>query len=217
MAYLLNKPKKEQVVGKQPLELAKDEAILSASLRNPNLFGVLVDRYQEAFLRAAQRVVRTREDAEDIVQEAFSKIYKNAKKFKKQEGIEFKSWAYKVLLNTSFSHYQRLKKKQGVSMEFFETYRYEIIDEKDNLKATVETKDIIQRVLLELPEDLKKIVEMHYIKDMSYETISKQEGISIAAIKMRLFRGRKMMQKTLSSDANTRIHSNDANSSKLKE
>jgi len=187
------------MIGQQLLELAKDEAILSASLRNPNLFGVLVDRYQEAFLRAAQRVVKTREDAEDIVQEAFSKIYKNAKKFKKQEGIEFKSWAYKVLLNTSFSHYQRLKKKRGVSMEFFETYKYDIIDEKDNLKISVETKDIIQRVLLELPEDLKRIVEMHYIKDMSYDAISKQEGISIAAIKMRLFRGRKMMQKVMNS------------------
>lgn len=194
MAYLLNKPKKEQLVGKQPLELAKDEAILTASLRNPNLFGVLVDRYQEAFLRAAQRVVKSREDAEDIVQEAFAKIYKNAKKFKKQEGIEFKSWAYKVLLNTSFSHYQRIKKKQGVSMEFFDTFKYDVIDEKDNLKVSVETKDIIQRVLLELPEELKRMVEMHYIKDMSYEAISKQEGISIAAIKMRLFRGRKMMQ-----------------------
>src|SRR3989344_6165705 len=109
MAYLLNKPKKERMIGQQLLELAKDEAILSASLRNPNLFGVLVDRYQEAFLRAAQRVVKTREDAEDIVQETFAKIYKNAKKFKKQAGIEFKSWAYKVLVNTSFSHYQRLK------------------------------------------------------------------------------------------------------------
>lgn len=199
MAYLLNKPKKEQMVGNQPLELAKDEAILFVSLRNPNLFGVLVDRYQEAFLRAAQRVVKTREDAEDIVQEAFAKIYKNAKKFKKQEGIEFKSWAYKVLLNTSFSHYQRIKKKQGVSMEFFDTYKYDIMDEKDNLKVSVETKDIIQRVLLELPEDLKRIVEMHYVKDMSYEAISKQEGISIAAIKMRLFRGRKIMKDVINS------------------
>lgn len=202
MAYLIDKSKKKKTIGDIPVELAKDEAILSVSLRNPNLFGVLVDRYQDAFLRAAQRVVRTKEDAEDIVQETFAKIYKNAKKFKKQEGIEFKSWAYKVLLNTSFSHYQRLKKKRGVSMEFFETYKYDVIDEKSNLKASVETKDIIQRVLLELPEELKNIVELHYIKDMSYEAISKQEGISVAAIKMRLFRGRKMMKGVMDADGN---------------
>lgn len=197
MAYLDIKPVKERLVGGKSLADAKDEAILTASLRNPNLFGVLVDRYQDAFMRSAQRVVKTREDAEDIVQEAFTKIYKNAKKFKKQEGIEFKSWAYKVLVNTSYTFYQRLKKKQAVSMEFFETYKYDIMDEKGNIKGDLETKEIINKVLLELPDELKRIVEMHYLKDLSYETISKQEKISIPAIKMRLFRGRKLMQKTL--------------------
>lgn len=196
MAYLGNNYKPERLGGPS-LSAIKDEAILTASLKNPNLFGVLVDRYQEAFLRSAQRVVKTREDAEDIVQEAFAKIYKNAKKFKKQEGIEFKSWAYKVLVNTSYTFYQKLKKKQAVSMEFFETYKYDVIDEKDNLKTDLETKEIIGKVLLELPEDLKRIVEMHYLKDLSYETISQQEKLSIPAIKMRLFRGRKMMKKVL--------------------
>ena len=203
MAYLLfNRPKAEKAQDGSSLKLVKDEAILAASLRNPNLFGVLVDRYQEAFLRSAQRVVKRREDAEDIVQETFAKIYKNAKKFKKQAGIEFKSWAYKVLVNTSFSHYQRLKKRQAVSMEFFDTYKYDVIDEKDNLKSNLETKDLLSRVLLELPEDLKKIVEMHYLRDMSYETISQREGLTIPAIKMRLFRGRKMLKKTLETTNN---------------
>ena len=197
MSYLNNFQRPERLIGKRPLSEAKDEDILRASLQNPNLFGVLVDRYQEAFMRSAHRVVKTREDAEDIVQEAFAKIYKNAKKFKKQEGIEFKSWAYKVLVNTSYTFYQKLKKKQAVSMEFFETYKYDVIDEKDNLKANLETKDIINKVLLELPEELRKIVEMHYLKDMSYETISKNEKLTIPAIKMRLFRGRKLMKKAL--------------------
>ena len=196
MAYLDRNHKPERWAG-QTLDATKDEAILAASLRNPNLFGVLVDRYQDAFMRSALRVVKTREDAEDIVQEAFAKIYKNAKKFKKREGIEFKSWAYKVLVNTSYTFYQRIKKKQAVSMEFFETYKYDIIDEKNNLKTDLETKEIIAKVLLELPEELKKIVEMHYLQDQSYETISKNEKLTIPAIKMRLFRGRKLMKKTL--------------------
>ena len=71
------------------------------------------------------------------------------------------------------------------------------MDEKGNIKGDLETKEIINKVLLELPDELKRIVEMHYLKDLSYETISKQEKISIPAIKMRLFRGRKLMQKTL--------------------
>ncbi len=201
MAYLLFNRSKS-AISQNGVSSLKDEEVLAASLRNPNLFGVLVDRYQEAFLRSAQRVVKRREDAEDIVQEAFAKIYKNGKKFKKQAGIEFKSWAYKVLVNTSFSHYQRLKKRQAVSMEFFDTYKYDVIDDKDNLKSNLETKDLLSRVLLELPEELKKIVEMHYLRDMSYEAISQKEKLTIPAIKMRLFRGRKMLKKSLEINGN---------------
>ena len=54
-------------------------------------FNELVRRYQEPFLRSVQRVVHRREDAEDIVQEAFLKIYRNAHRFVKKENIEFKS------------------------------------------------------------------------------------------------------------------------------
>ena len=49
------------------------------------------------------------------------------------------------------------------------------MDEKGNIKGDLETKEIINKVLLELPDELKRIVEMHYLKDLSYETISKQE------------------------------------------
>ena len=135
MAYLDIKPEKERLVGGRPLAEAKDEAILTASLRNPNLFGVLVDRYQDAFMRSAQRVVKTREDAEDIVQEAFTKIYKNAKKFKKQEGIEFKSWAYKVLVNTC-TRFIKKKKKQAVSMEFLKPINTILWMKRETLRAT---------------------------------------------------------------------------------
>jgi len=58
------------------LEGLKDEVLLASAQESPHLFAILVDRYQAAFLRAAQRVVHRREDAEDIVQEAFLRIYK---------------------------------------------------------------------------------------------------------------------------------------------
>jgi len=63
-----------------------DEELLKVSLSHPSLFALLVRKYQEPFLRKAQGIVREREEAEDIVQEAFTKIYLNAGKFKKQEG-----------------------------------------------------------------------------------------------------------------------------------
>ena len=95
----------------------KDEEILAASLNKPALFKILVDRYQEAFIRKATGILRNHEEAEDIVQETFVKIYFHGKKFKKLQGIEFKSWAYKILVNTAISRYRKISKKwQGGSV-----------------------------------------------------------------------------------------------------
>ena len=63
-----------------------DEEILALSVKYPDAFSALLDRYQEAFLRKAFTVVRSREDAEDIFQDAFTKIYLNAARFKVQIG-----------------------------------------------------------------------------------------------------------------------------------
>src|SRR3989338_4308050 len=87
----------------------KDEEILFASLEKPALFRVLMVRYEQAFLRKAKSIVYQEEDAEDVVQDAFTKIYFNAGKFKKRPGIEFKSWAYKILVNTAINKYHNLK------------------------------------------------------------------------------------------------------------
>ena len=108
MAFL-NLGGKEEKVDHQDLS---DEEILNISISKPDIFSVLITRYEEAFLRKARSILHGKEDAEDIVQETFTKIYLNAPKFKKQEGASFKSWGYKILINTSFTYYQRLKKKR---------------------------------------------------------------------------------------------------------
>ena len=59
----------------------KDEEILWASQKDPSIFAILVDKYQAAFLRAAGRIIKNNEEAEDIVQDSLVKIYRNAKKF----------------------------------------------------------------------------------------------------------------------------------------
>jgi len=81
-----------------------DEELLALSIKKPEVFGILLDRYQNAFLRKSQSVVFSREEAEDIVQETFTKIYTNAHRFEVVPGASFKSWGYRILLNTSFTH-----------------------------------------------------------------------------------------------------------------
>src|SRR3990167_1027444 len=84
-----------------------DARILKDSQSYPWMFGVLVDRHQEAFLRKGYHLLRSHDAAEDAVQETFLKIYKYAHKFSERSNAGFRSWAYKILTNTCYDHASR--------------------------------------------------------------------------------------------------------------
>ena len=159
------------------------------------MFEMLVERYQEPLLRAALRVVRGREEAEDIVQEAFVKIYKNAGKFEKYEGIEFKSWAYKITINTAITHYRRLKRGEFLTDDpaMFEAIDEEAPDTRYSFAA--DAKAVVAGALAKMPSHLKSVLRRYYLEDKSYRVIAEEEEISIPTLKMRLFRAKKLFKK----------------------
>lgn len=171
----------------------KDEEVLWASLNEPSLFRVLVDKYQSPFLRMAFGVVRSREEAEDIVQEAFCDIYRNALKFKKQDGASFKSWAYRVVLNKAISHYRKLKRERERTT-LLEPAHYENLGVEEGLSKDLDRRITVERFLEYLPQDLKRVVAAYYIEDKSYADIANEENISLSTLKMRLFRAKRMLK-----------------------
>ena len=149
-------------------------------------------------MRTANRVLNNMEEAEDAVQDAFVKIYFNAKKFKKQDGIEFKSWAFKVLFNTALTRYRRAKRFK-TEAEYNDALLS--VQDKDcdaDFKKRGE-RDMIDSVLRQMPEDLSAILKQHYLDDMPYADISTSNGMSIGAIKMKLFRARKLFKEIMGS------------------
>ncbi len=173
-----------------------DEEVLKQSFKDPSKFKVLVDRYQTPFLRKAMTVVRDQEEAEDIVQNTFVKIYKYGQNFKKEAGIEFKSWAYKILMNTSFTHYQDVKKKHN-NVEYLDPVLYEEkLDENSvDLAAISDAKATVKAVIVKMPEHLAKVLKLYYLEDKSYKDICAIEKITITTLKMRLFRAKRLFQK----------------------
>ena len=176
----------------------EDEEILKLSLDEPSYFAVLVDRYEAAFLKASFGVVRNRQEAEDIVQETFAKIYLNGKRFKKQPDARFKSWAYKILLNTSFTHYQKIKKVGGKT-EFLDTLLYDEdsgpVAESADIANVSDAKAQVAEVLSRMPEHLGRLLKFYYLEDMSYQDIATREEISMSTLKMRLFRAKRLFKK----------------------
>ncbi len=191
-------PKDDGAVEKEPQQLPDDE-VLKLSMDDPALFGILVDRYREAFMRAARSITRSHNEAEDILQEAFTKIYVNGRRFKKQPGATFKSWAYKILVNTSFTHYQKLKKQQG-NVSYLDPVLYDdaLVDEgASSLAANTDNRAIVAKTLEKMPEHLGRVMKLYYLEDKSYDDIAKLEGITLTTLKMRLFRAKRLFRKLM--------------------
>lgn len=167
----------------------EDEELVIKSLDNPRLFELFVDKYQEVFLRTANRVLKNNEESEDVVQDAFVKIYFNAKKFKKRPGIKFKSWAFKILMNCVFTRYRKQKRRMN-DVEYMDQVLYMRDRGADLDFEKKEARDEIESILREIPDDLSELMKEHYLEDKPYSEIVDSKGMSIAALKMKLFRAR---------------------------
>lgn len=175
---------------------AKDEEILRASIKCPELFSLIIDRYQAPFLRKAQSILRSKEDSEDTVQETFTKIYLNAARFQLQEGASFKSWGYKILINTSFTHYQKLKKGRERNTSLTDEMQKVIEDPTTaNSLYYAEVTDYIASILTVMPRKLSRVLHLHFIERRPQKEIAEAENLSVGAVKTRIYRAKKEFRK----------------------
>lgn len=173
----------------------KDEELLAASVRDPKLFEIIVDRYQAAFQRKAETFARTAEDAEDIVQETFVKIYLHAGSFAVQEGATFKSWGYKILVNTALSHYRKHKRKNKETVELTDEMQEIIADPTSVFSGETALSDYISSILVRMPESLSKVLELYFLRGMPQKEIARALDTSVGAVKARMFRAKQEFKK----------------------
>lgn len=172
-----------------------DEELLAVSIQQPKAFSVLVDRYQEAFLRKGQNILKSREDAEDVIQETFIKIYMNAAWFRQVEGASFKSWAYKILLNNCFSAHKKNKTNKEMiarlDNEIFELIPDRSIILEQERKFTV---DYLTSLISKLPAVLAQAIKLHFIDDKSQKEVADILGVSEGAVRARIHRAKKLLK-----------------------
>jgi RNA polymerase sigma-70 factor (ECF subfamily) len=173
----------------------KDEDVLAASFSHPHLFELIVERYEEAFLRKAKSIVRNEEVSRDVVQDAFVKIYMYGRKFKPVEGARFSSWAYKVLINTCFLWYKKVKREK----EFFSVLDEEMEavlphDDREENEQKLD-RDYLESMFSRMPETFARILRLYVIEEKDYKEIAKVEGVSEGAIKTRMHRARALIRK----------------------
>ena len=176
-----------------------DEEVLARSQKEPWLFSVLLDRYQDAFMRKARRIVFNDADAEEVVQDAFTKIYQNAHRFETRADASFSSWGYRILMNTAFTRYQKLR-REGSRFIAAESDVMELLGSDREEGGRKEREDAVERVLARLPGHFAAVLRLHYLEHWPHKDIAEETGESVGTIKARIHRAKAAFRKEAKSD-----------------
>jgi len=172
-------------------------------------FKELFDRYHRRAYAVAFGVVKNKQDALDIVQDAFIKVHRHIANF--QGSSSFYTWLYRIVMNLSIDHVRRSKKAKDldyddkVGRDSAEVagdgaLLPRILD--GNPRKTVmrrELSEAIQAALDELPEYHRAVILLREIEGLSYEEMAKVLKVPKGTIMSRLFHARKKMQASLGS------------------
>ena len=175
---------------------ASDEEVLRLSQANPEYFAVLVERYEEAFLRKAKSILYTKEDAEEIVQDTFTRIYVYADRYQPQEGASFSSWAYAILTRLAFTRYQKMRKHRARHQEL-DPEAYERFGEEDGFLEDLSIRSEVLVALSRIPEAASRVLRLQFIEGKSQEEIAEIENSSVSAVKTRVHRAKKLFKQAI--------------------
>jgi len=172
----------------EPISDLTDEALLARSISRPWEFDILVKRYEDAFLRKALSIVYSQEDAEEIVLDTFTKIYVNAARYVPTEGATFRSWAYRILINTAITVYNKKRRDNERFTNLHPDYEG-LIGDTDSETVSL-TKDAVDRMLEKLPEHFAVVLRFHYIERWPQQEIASELGDSVVSVKVRIHRAK---------------------------
>ena len=173
-----------------------DAEVLARSRKEPNLFAILVRRYEAALLRRAKKILYFPEDAEEAVQDAFTKIYLYADKYHIQEGASFSSWAYTILNRVAYTKYRTQSIERGRRAELLPEHYESLPDARAEFLEDLSIRNEVMVALAKLPETAAKILRLQFIEGKSQEEIAESERLSIPAVKTRVHRAKKLFKQT---------------------
>ena len=164
-------------------------------------YKMLVDRHKDMAFSIALKIVRTREDAEEIVQDAFIKAYQKLSSFRKDS--KFSTWLYRIVYNAAISHTRKRRlESTELTAGTIENYSVDEIREGAGQMDTDQQKKLMNELIDQLPALEFTLINLYYRQEMSIDEISGITDLSASNVKVKLFRTRKAMYHKLQQEAN---------------
>lgn len=143
-------------------------------------FSLLIRKYQKPVYWHIRRMVLDHEDADDLVQDTFVKVWRNLRKFREESTLY--TWIYKIATNETLSFLQKKKLKYVLRTGNLENQLATQIKD-DSYFDGDEIQLKLQKAILTLPEKQRLVFNMKYFEDMKYEDMSEVLGTSVGALK----------------------------------
>ncbi len=174
-------------------------------------FAVLIDRYKHMVFTIALKIVKNREDAEEVAQDVFVNAYKALNTYKGD--AKFSTWLYRIAYYKSLDYAKKNKRKPPmISLSISGIYHLSSPDGPlDSIEAT-ERQTIIRDALDQLPEGDSVLITLHYYDGMTLKEIASVMGITTNTAKVRLFRSRKRLADIFKKNMDLEITGNYENS-----
>lgn len=178
----------------------KDEKLLVAQLKNSDTqekaFRTLMSIYKERLYWHVRKIVLSHDDADDVLQNTFIKIFKNIHSFK--ENSKLYSWMYRIATNEAITFINKKAAKQNVDIS---DLQHKMADElqEDHYYSGDEIQQILQKAIFTLPQKQQLVFNMKYFDEMKYSEISEILETSVGALKASYFHAVKKIEKFIKS------------------
>lgn len=165
----------------------------------------IITEFLPLIFSVALKVVRDRDQAEDVAQEACLKIYNGLAKFKGDSSL--KTWIYRITVNAGLDHLRKLRQLKENPNIAFEDKEVDWEDSSPSLYDFIEEEDLKQLVrekVLELPLEYRLPLLLRDAEELTYEEISQVLNLPLGTVKSRIHRSRIVLRNLLLADLGTK-------------
>ena len=183
----------------------KGDMALVAAAKNGDrkAFEVLVKRHQQRIFVVARRMTRTREDAEDVVQQSLQKAFTHLRQFEGRSA--FSTWLTRIAITEALMFMRRRRGMREVLIDDLNGNRetatvLEVPDsspDPEAIYAQGEYAELLSLAMNELPPGIRRAIQLRELDERSSEETARIMGISVGALKGRMFHGRRKLRERL--------------------
>ena len=180
-----------------------DSPLIHRALRgDQKAYAELLERYRGPLYNLLYRMVRSKEETEDLVQEAFMKAFASLATF--NEEFAFSTWLYKIAINNTIDHLRKKRLRTYSLDKPIQSREGEVKREYPDVSwaadkdvLSTEKTAIISQAIDELPEKYRMAIILRHTEEKSYEEIAEILNIPLGTVKARIFRAREALKRKL--------------------